>query len=77
MHDSDGVLFPPATYYGAMQASPDFVPVAGMTVTAWVNGNACAQGHTLKVGDQIAYSIHVFADGAGTSGYEAIKSLGR
>ncbi len=56
---------PPATYYGSVLAKQGITPAAGMTVTAWINGNPCGQGQTIKVGGEVVYSIHVFADDPG------------
>ncbi len=56
---------PPATYYGAVLAGPGFTPTAGMPVKAWINGNLCGQGQTLKVNGQVVYTINVFAEGSG------------
>ena len=57
---------PPATYYGVLLAGADFVPTAGMTVTAWVDGSMCGQGQTLEVDGEIVYSIHVLAEDENT-----------
>jgi hypothetical protein len=56
---------PPATYYGWVLPSPDFTPLPGMTVTAWIDGNLCGQSQTLEVDGRVAYSVNVFADGPG------------
>lgn len=53
----------PTTYYGAVLASQTFVPSAGMSVVAYVNGRSCGQGQTREVDGQIVYAIDVWADG--------------
>jgi hypothetical protein len=65
---------PPATYYGPLLAGQGFTPTAGVTMTAWVGRKLCGHGRTLEYGDEVVYSIHVFADvpggttGCGTPG---------
>jgi hypothetical protein len=58
-----GAYGPPATYYGRVEAGRNFVPTAGMTVTAWVNENLCGRGELLEIGGEVVYSVHVFGDG--------------
>ncbi|MCP4537492.1 MAG: hypothetical protein GY832_10130 [Chloroflexi bacterium] len=50
---------PPATYYGVVSPSATFVPVAGMTVSVYVEGKLCGRGETLSVGGDIVYSVKV------------------
>ncbi len=59
---------PPMTVYGTLQASANFTPTAGMTVTAWVNGVACGQTVTRAYAGQVVYVLKVLADGAGNEG---------
>jgi len=59
---------PPATLYGIVPARDGFVPMAGVTLTAFINGVACGQAVTLDYGGQIVYVLHVFAEGLGTEG---------
>jgi hypothetical protein len=49
----------PATFYGIVQAGPDLLPVPGMQVTAWVNGQPRGQAFTRLESDQVVYSIQV------------------
>ena len=56
---------PPATYYGPVLADPGFTPTAGMSVTAWIDGNLCGQSETLEVSGQIVYTINVLPEGPG------------
>jgi hypothetical protein len=56
---------PPATYYGWVLPSPDFTPLPGMVVTAWIDSNLCGQSQTLEVDGRVAYSVNVSADGPG------------
>lgn len=58
----------PATYYGTVQAGSDFVPTAGMTVTAYVNGNLCGESVTESDNSEIVYRIHVRGAGPGDDG---------
>ena len=61
--------YPPSTFYGPVNGSQTFVPVPGMAVTAWIDGNVCGQGKTLEYGGMVVYTINVFAnDISGTSG---------
>ena len=57
---------PPATYYGAVLPSDQLTPTAGMTVTAWINGQSCGQTQTLVSNlhgrPQVVYAINVFAE---------------
>ena len=55
----------PATYYGDVLAVPSFAPTAGMTVTAWIDGNLCGQAQTKEIGDRIVYAIDVLGDDGG------------
>ncbi|MCP4537493.1 MAG: hypothetical protein GY832_10135 [Chloroflexi bacterium] len=60
---------PPATYYGVVSPGATFVPVAGMTVSAYVEGKLCGQGETLSVGGDIVYSVNVgYTPAGGTCG---------
>lgn len=55
----------PARYYGEVQSSalvPSFVPVVGMEVEAFINGQVCGQSQTEQHNGQIVYSIDVLAD---------------
>jgi subtilisin-like proprotein convertase family protein len=63
--DSSSLQNPPATYYGMVLTGPGLMPTAGMTVTAWIGDNLCGQGQTLEMGNQVVYSINVFADDLG------------
>lgn len=58
---------PPATYYGRVMSGNGFTPMAGMTITAAINGNKCGQGKTLDIGGQVMYTLNVFAEDPGTS----------
>jgi len=59
---------PPATLYGLVPARDGFVPMAGMTLTAFINGVACGQAVTRDYGGQVVYVLNVFADGMGSEG---------
>jgi len=74
-------LAPPATYYGLVNAGTGFTPTAGMTVTAYVNGNVCGQGQTQPITATIVYLIDVLADaptstGCGTLGQTVLFYVG-
>ncbi len=56
---SANLMGPPATYYGVVSSTAPFVPVAGMTVSAYVDGALCGRGETLSVGGDIVYSVNV------------------
>jgi hypothetical protein len=58
---------PPATYYGAVQASSGFTPAAEMTVLAYVRDAVCGRGRTLELNGQVVYAINVSADGPGAA----------
>jgi len=53
----------PATFYGAVMGGGDFRPVAGLGVTAWVEGRLCGQGRTLALARQVVYVVDVNAQG--------------
>ncbi len=59
---------PPATFYGPVLPSADFIPAPGMIVTAWINNMVCGQGTTQLVGQQVVYSINIYGDGPITPG---------
>ncbi|MCB0080702.1 MAG: hypothetical protein KDE47_07230, partial [Caldilineaceae bacterium] len=52
---------PPSTFYGVVPPSATFVPTAGMTVTASIDGHVCAQSMTHIAEGQVVYTIDVFA----------------
>ncbi len=58
----------PAVYYGAVQAGAGFVPAAGQTVQASMNGAVCGQGQTRTVDGQVVYAVTVVAAGCGAPG---------
>jgi subtilisin-like proprotein convertase family protein len=64
---SGGIPYPPATFYGSVQASPGFSPTAGMTLTAWIDDVQCGQGQTRNASDQIVYALDVLAADAGAA----------
>jgi hypothetical protein len=76
---ASGVPMPPATYYGRVESGAGFAPAAGMTVTAWIDGNLCGQGVLTDVaGYGVAYTVDVMADdgeawaGCGAPGREVV-----
>ena len=80
---ASGIPMPPATYYGRVESGPGFTPVAGMTVTAWIEGNLCGQGVLMDVvGYGVAYTVDVMADdggawaGCGAPGREVVFRVG-
>jgi hypothetical protein len=73
---------PPATYYGAVLPAGDLLPLVGMTLTAWIDGNLCGQtvlSETTSHG--LAYAVNVEADdwgpyaGCGAPGREVVFKL--
>ncbi|MEM7538943.1 MAG: hypothetical protein AAF639_42695, partial [Chloroflexota bacterium] len=75
-----GIAIPPATYYGAVNASDNMIPTEDMAVTAYIDGVVCGQGKTLLDDDrQVVYTIDVFADlsraGCGEKGKEVYFCL--
>ncbi len=72
---------PPATYYGLVQAGPDFTPAPGMTMTAWISGTLCGEAQTQEASGEVIYSIDVEIDwaaapGCGASGREIRFKVG-
>ncbi|NJN68619.1 MAG: VCBS repeat-containing protein [Chloroflexaceae bacterium] len=65
---------PPATYYGLLEPSAVFQPVAGMQVTATISGTVCGENKVRFVNGQPAMLVHVLAEwlggnkGCGTTG---------
>jgi hypothetical protein len=59
---------PPATYYGLVLPSDNFIPSPGMEVLAWTNGVKCGQAITQLVDGQVVYTVNVPADGPVTPG---------
>lgn len=59
----------PATYYGAITVGPDFTPVPGLEVVAYVDGRQCGATKTelqaLHGQPQLVYAIKVWADDPG------------
>lgn len=70
-----GVPSPPATFYGEVQAGPGFIPTTGMSVTAWIDGQACGQSFTMVQEGSVVYAVDVVGDGPG--GSEGCGSAGR
>lgn len=72
----------PATYYGTIQSDPsvpNFAPVAGMTVQAFIEGVLCGMTQTQQMNDKVVYRIDVLAEdelggtpGCGTVGRAVI-----
>jgi hypothetical protein len=60
------IPLPPATFYGVINGSAEWSPIAGLQVTAWINGTLCGQGKTLALDDQIIYGVKVLATDMGT-----------
>jgi len=54
----------PATYFGRVETSNTFAPVAGMSVVARVNDTVCGEGETQEVDGAIIYVVEVAADEA-------------
>ncbi|HYN89684.1 MAG TPA: hypothetical protein VER55_14215 [Ardenticatenaceae bacterium] len=77
-----GFANPPATYYGRVQAGPQFQPRAGQPVRAWIDGTLCGQAETREVGGELVYRIHVLAvapgaaAGCGTPGRQVTFQVG-
>ena len=61
-HSPGAFPWPPATFYGQALPGASFVPAAGMTVNAWVNGTLCGQALTELYAGQVVYDINVNAD---------------
>jgi hypothetical protein len=57
--EKSSLIGPPATYYGTLTESNSFVPQAGMTLTAWIDGNLCGQTTTVLLNGQIVYVIDI------------------
>ncbi len=57
------LISPPMLIYGRIEPGADFTPTAGLTVTAWINGQACGHGLTAAStgGAGVAYSVMVHA----------------
>lgn len=68
-------LTPPATFYGIVVATTDFTPQAGMTITAWIEGQQCGQSQIQEQGGQLVYVIKVAADDA--TSYSGCGGFGR
>ena len=67
---------PPATYYGHVESGAGFIPAAGMTMTAWIDGHLCGQAVLTDVtGYGLAYAINVMADDSGA--YAGCGGAGR
>jgi len=58
----DQSLIPPAVFYGDVLPADDFVPVAGMEVTAWVGDKLCGQSQVQERDSQLVFAIQVAAD---------------
>jgi hypothetical protein len=69
------VLGPPAVYYGTLSLSATLTPVAGMMLTAGVDGHICGTAQTKAVGNQIVYVIKVAAEDGAT--YTGCGAAGR
>ncbi len=62
---------PPATFYGPVAATTDFIPLAGMPITATINGTVCGRGGIVDWGGSLAYRLMAASDtgdGCGASG---------
>jgi hypothetical protein len=55
-------LLPPATYYGWITPTTGFVPTAGMSVKALVNGVVCGQTTVEARSGKLAYTLQVTAE---------------
>jgi hypothetical protein len=78
-----GFPYPPATYYGRVLTGTEFVPTAGMSVTARVGGKVCGQGVLTEVaGYGVGYAVNVMAEdwgaygGCGAPGREVVFWVG-
>ncbi len=65
---SSDLAIVPAIYYGDIQAGNGFVPAAGQTVQASMQGNVCGEGQTRKVNGNVVYAVTVVAAGCGVPG---------
>lgn len=59
---------PPATFYGWVTPYQGFVPQAGMTVEAWIDGFLCGTGTVQSWLDKLAYKLQVLADNGNNCG---------
>jgi hypothetical protein len=58
---------PPATFFGSVAASEEFVPQAGMPVIARVGDAVCGRTTTQEVDGEIVYVVDVLAASSGSS----------
>jgi hypothetical protein len=58
---------PPVTFYGDVAASEEFVPQAGMPVTAKVGDAICGRTTTQEIDGKIVYVVDVLAASSGSS----------
>jgi hypothetical protein len=58
---------PPATFHGRIGASEEFVPQAGMPITAKVGDAVCGRTTTQEVDGEIVYVVDVLAASSGSS----------
>jgi hypothetical protein len=58
---------PPATLYGSIAKGEQFIPQAGMNVTARVGDTVCGRTTVQEVDEQIVYVVDVLAASAGIS----------
>ncbi|HSH02144.1 MAG TPA: FG-GAP-like repeat-containing protein [Anaerolineae bacterium] len=54
--------FPPAHYYGPINATTSYTPVAGDTITAMIGGVLCGQGEVVTHNASLAYIIQIKSD---------------
>jgi hypothetical protein len=67
---------PPTTYYGRVESGAGFTPAAGLTLTAWIDGNLCGQAVLTDVaGYGVAYAVDVMADDGGA--FDGCGAAGR
>jgi hypothetical protein len=56
---SDGLQLPPATFYGWVTPTVDFVPTAGISVTGWIGNELCGTSTIQEVSGRLAYVLSV------------------
>ena len=59
------VQVPPSMQYGNVLPGRQFTPLAGMTVTAKINGKICGQSKTESIDKTVVYAIDVQAEDSG------------
>lgn len=54
--------FPPATYYGYLIPTGNFMPEVGMSVKTYINDTLCGETETVALNGQVAYVIQTQAE---------------